>query len=60
MYGYLATFNGKQTEIYAETSYSAYVKAVEFFKPAKSKKHLVNVYLCERPDGSTVTQVVTN
>lgn len=45
--GYKAFFNGKKTDVYAGSSYQALIKAIEFFKPAKSKKHLVHVHLCE-------------
>jgi hypothetical protein len=48
MNGYIAFFNGKQTEIHAETQYAAKVKAEEFFKPVKSKKHLITVVLAEK------------
>jgi hypothetical protein len=47
MNGYKAFYNGKSVDVYAETSYSAQLKAVELFKPPKSKKHMVHVALCE-------------
>ena len=53
MNGYIATYNGKQFEVYADTGYQAQQKAIERFKPPKSKKHLVIVYLCE-VDGELV------
>ena len=43
---YKALFNGKEIEVDAETSYKAQLKAIEIFKPAKSKSHMVHVYLC--------------
>lgn len=55
LYGYVALFNGRRAEIYAGSQYAAYLKAVTYFKPAKSKKHLVTVHLAELPNGSTVT-----
>ena len=54
--GYIAfSHDGRKTEIYAKGSYSAYEKAVEFFKAPKSKKHLAHVHLAERSDGSQVS-----
>lgn len=47
MNGYIAFYAGKQIEVYAESSYQAQVKAVEAFKPPKSKKHMVHVHLAE-------------
>ncbi|MCA6372266.1 MAG: hypothetical protein IM631_12875 [Cytophagales bacterium] len=47
MNGYKAFFNGKETDIYADSLYQAKQKAIEFFKPAKSKAHMVHVHLCE-------------
>ena len=48
IHGYKAFFNGKETDIYAESSYQAKMKAVEFFKPRKNKEHMVHVLLCEK------------
>ena len=45
--GYLAYYNQGQKEVYAESSYAAYLKAVEMFSPPKSKRHMVHVVLCE-------------
>lgn len=53
MNGYVAFFNGKRMDIYAETLYEAKLEALEVFKPAKSKRHLVSVILAEK-DGETV------
>lgn len=53
MNGYIALFNGKRIEVYADTSYQALLKAREIFKPAKSKRHLVSVTLAEK-DGEPV------
>jgi hypothetical protein len=47
MNGYVGFFNGQRVEVYAETSYEAYKKAVEHFKPRKSQTHLVHVHLAE-------------
>lgn len=60
MYGYIALFNGKRTEIYADSQLEAFNKAVEHFKPSKAKKYNVSVHLAELPTGETVTQVITN
>lgn len=48
MNGYIALYNGKRIEVTAETSYEAYVKAVEQLKPPKSKAHMVHVVLAEK------------
>jgi hypothetical protein len=58
-YGYIALYQDKRTELYASSLYEAKVKALEHFKPPKSKRHLVTVHLAEA-DGETVTQVITN
>jgi hypothetical protein len=54
-YGYIALYGGGRTEFYADSLYGAQRKALEHFKPPKSKAHLVNVFLAEI-DGETVTQ----
>lgn len=53
--GYIALYNGKRAELYASSLYAAKVKATEYFKPAKSKRHLVSVHLAENRDGDVVT-----
>ena len=58
MNGYKAFFNGKETEVTADTSYEAQQKAIEFFKPRKSKAHMVHVVLCEK-DGEQITHTPT-
>lgn len=45
--GYIAFFNGKKAEVYADSSYQAQQRAVAHFKPAKSKRHLVFVMIAE-------------
>jgi hypothetical protein len=57
--GYIAFYNGKQTEIYADSLYEAKQKAVAFFKPRKSQAHMVHVELAEL-GGHQVTSVITN
>ena len=59
MYGYIALYGGKRWELYADSQYAALQKALEHFKPPKSKRHLVTVHLAEK-DGETVTQVITS
>jgi hypothetical protein len=59
MHGYIALYNGKQVEIHADSLYAAHLKAVEHFKPPKSKKHLVSTHLVEKA-GEQVTTVVTS
>ena len=53
MNGYICFYNGKRLEVYAETLYAAKLKAIEQFKPAKSKSHMVSVTLAEK-DGEQV------
>ena len=43
--GYIAMYKGRQTTIYAETSYRAQQKAAEFFRAKKSYE--VTIVLCE-------------
>ncbi len=54
MNGYIAIYNGKSVEIYAESLYQAKLKAIKELKPPKSKQHMVSVMLAEL-DGETVT-----
>ena len=54
MNGYKAFYNGKELEIYADSLYSAKLKAIELFKPLKSKAHMVSVVLCELDDKQVV------
>ena len=51
--GYVAYFLGKEAEVYANTKLAALDLAVSFFKPAKSKRHMVHVMLAE-VDGQPV------
>ena len=45
MNGYIAFYKGKSTEVHAESSYAAQLKAAKFFKARKS--HEVTVVLAE-------------
>ena len=44
---YIAFYNSKQYQLEAESAYQAQQKAVAFFKPAKSKTHMVHVHLAD-------------
>lgn len=48
MNGYIAFFGDRQVEVHAETLYAAKQQALEVFRPAKSKRHLVSVQLVEK------------
>lgn len=54
MNGYIAFFNGKQIEVFADSSYQAQQIAIVKFSAPKSKKHMVAVILAEK-DGAQVT-----
>ena len=54
MNGYIAFYNQKTFEVQAKSSYEAQQKAVEHFKPPKSKQHMVSVVLAEK-EGKQVT-----
>lgn len=56
MNGYIAFYNGKTVEVYAETSYDAQKKAIQHFKPPKSARHRVHVHLAEK-NGEQVTHL---
>ena len=47
MNSYKGFFQGKECEVEAETMFQALDKAKAIFKPAKSKRHMVHVGLCE-------------
>ena len=54
MNGYVFFYNDKRVEVTADTLYAAKLKAVAYFKPPKSKAHMVHGMLAER-DGVQVT-----
>lgn len=54
MNGYKAFYNGKELEIQASNLYNAKLKAIELFKPTKSKTHMVHVHLCEHTEHEVV------
>lgn len=47
MNGYIFFFDGKRVEIYADSLYEAKQKALDHFKPAKSKQHMVHGMIAE-------------
>ena len=47
MNGYIAFYNSKRIEVYAESLYAAKLEAVRIFKPRKSQEHMVSVTLAE-------------
>jgi hypothetical protein len=53
--GYVGIYNRQQIEFYAPSLYAAKQQAVKYFRPPKSKEHMVSVYLAERQDGTEVT-----
>ena len=53
MNGYKAFYSGKEADIYAVNLLQAKVKAIDHFKPPRSKQHMVHVHLCEK-DGETI------
>jgi hypothetical protein len=46
---YVCFYNARKDEVLAKSSYEAYRKALELFKPPKSKQHMVSVHLREIP-----------
>jgi hypothetical protein len=60
MHGYKGFYNGKQSDIYADSLVDAKKQAIALFKVPKSKQHMVSVVLCEKDvqaDGNG-TQVI--
>lgn len=47
MQTYICFYNQKQTTVEAESSYDAHQLALAFFKPPKSKRHMVSVHLAD-------------
>ena len=54
MNGYICFYNNLRHEVYAASLYAAKIAAIAYFKPPKSKAHMVNVMLAEK-DGEQVT-----
>lgn len=57
--GYLAFYNGKQAEVWADSQYAAKQLAIVYFKVRKSQQHMVSVVLCEK-DGEQVTHTAVD
>ena len=47
MNGYIAFYNNKEIELFAESLYSAKLKAVAKMRVPKNKQHMVSVVLAE-------------
>ena len=47
MNGYVFFYDSKRLELQAESLYGAKLKALEYFKPPKSKQHTVHGKLAE-------------
>lgn len=56
MNGYIFFYSDKRVEIRAETLYADKLKAIEHFKPPKSKQHTAHGALAEL-GGAAVTHV---
>jgi len=44
---YIAMYNSKKMRVKANSSYQAQKAAIDWFKPPKSKEHMVHVYLAD-------------
>ena len=49
MRNYIAMYNIKQMNVKAASSYQAQKTAIDWFKPPKSKQHMVHVHLADTP-----------
>lgn len=56
-YGYIAIFNSKKIEIYANSLYEAKQKAIKYFRPNKRQEHNILVVLAEK-DNKPVEQYI--
>jgi hypothetical protein len=54
MNGYVCFYNGKRTEVMADTSYQALKKAAVELKVPKNKTHMMAVVLAEANDVQVV------
>jgi hypothetical protein len=59
LHQYACFYSGKETEISAAELYEAKLKAIDHFKPPKSKRHMISVVLIQRSDGSPVEVTLT-
>lgn len=55
MYGYIAFYNNKTWELYADSLYEAKEKAIAYFKVPKSKQTMVSVVLAVKGDSEVET-----
>lgn len=58
-YGYIAFFNDKRHELYADSLYAAKLEAIKHFKPRKSQEYMVHVHLAEK-DGEPVVHIAVD
>lgn len=56
MNGYIFFYNDQRVEIDAETLYQAKLKALEHFRPPKSKAHMVHGMIAEK-NGEQITHI---
>lgn len=52
--GYKAFWGSRTTDIYADTSREAQLKAINHWRVPRRQHHMVHVHLCERADGTEV------
>jgi hypothetical protein len=52
--GYVYFYNGKEIALYAKSAADAKDKAVAYFKPPKSKRHMVHGMIAENSSGEQV------
>lgn len=57
-YGYVFFYDRKRIELYADSLFEAKQKAIEQFKPPKSKQHMVHGVLAE-VDGKPVVHTAS-
>ena len=48
MNGYICFYDRKRIEVYADTTWEAYVKAIATFKVSKKNEYKVSVHLAEK------------
>jgi hypothetical protein len=51
---YVALWQNKQAEIFAETLYAAKLQAIALWKVRKTQQHMVSVFLVVKADGTPV------
>ena len=59
MNGYVCFYENKRWETYSPSLADAKDKALAYFKPAKSKRHMVHCHLAEK-DGETITRIAVD